>query len=122
MKEIVFGLSLALGLFSVANAAPTAGDRILARWPADGLWYPAKVQSVKADGVNVSYDDGDLALVKTADIKKVDWQVGSKLECNWHNKGKYFPGKIATMQAEIIEFHYDDGDAEQMTISRCRSR
>jgi hypothetical protein len=122
MNKILVSLSVALGLFSAAAIAATAGERVLARWPADGLWYPAKVQANARDGVHVSFDDGDVAVVKAADVRKIDWRVGSRLECNWHNQGKYFPGKIATMRAEVIELRYDDGDVEQMTISRCRSR
>jgi hypothetical protein len=122
MKHLFIGLCLALGLLSAAVAAPNAGERVLARWPADGLWYPAKVQATGREGVQVSFDDGDVAVVKAADVRKIDWRVGTRVECNWRNQGKYFPGKIASMRAEVIELHYDDRDVEQMTISRCRSR
>lgn len=120
MKFIVVGL--AIGLFTSANAAQVAGDRVLARWAADGLWYPATIQSKEREGFRVSFDDGDVGVVNATAVKKIDWHIGTRLECNWHNQGKYFPGKIATMRAETIELHYDDGDAEQMTISRCRAR
>ena len=119
MKIIAIGLALIF--FTTTFAAQAGDERVLARW-ADGMWYPARVQASDAAGLRVSFDDGDVAVVNANSVKKIDWRVGTRLECNWHNQGKYFPGKIATMRAEIIELHYDDGDAEQMTISRCRAR
>lgn len=66
------------------------GDRVLARWEPDGLFYPEKVQLVDRLGLYVAYDDGDLAVVQKANVRRVDWRMGTSLECNWHNKRKLF--------------------------------
>ncbi len=66
------------------------GDRVLARWEPDGLFYPEKVQLVDRLGLYVADDDGDLAVVQKANVRRVDWRMGTSLECNWHNKRKLF--------------------------------
>jgi hypothetical protein len=108
-------------LLPAAAFAQSKGDRVLGRWPADGLWYPAKVQSVGPEGVEVAFDDGDVLTVPKSDLRRVDWKVGTQLQCNWKNQGKYFGGRIVSMSGETIEVTYDDGDSERITISRCRS-
>lgn len=114
---LLFGSLLAAG----SALAQKAGDRVLGRWPADGLWYPAKVQSVGPEGVSLAFDDGDVLTVAKGDLRAIDWKSGTRVQCNWKNQGKYFGGRIATMAGETIEVAYDDGEREKMTISRCRS-
>jgi len=96
------------------------GDRVLARWPGDALLYPARVQKVTGDAVQVAFDDGDIAAVPERDVKPMTWTVGTRLQCNWQNKGTYYGGVVGAMDGETITFQYDDGDRETMTISRCR--
>lgn len=109
-------------VFALSQAqAFEAGARVLGQW-SDGLWYPARVATVSGDQYQVNFDDGDVATLGKGKIKKVDWQVGSRLQCNWKNAGKYYPGKIQSMDGERIHMSYDDGDQEKITISRCRSK
>lgn len=113
------GLAL---LALAANAmAQAPGDRILAVWPDDGMWYPARVVQVVGADVHIAYDDGDLGVVRAGDFGPVDWHAGSALQCNWQNRGRYFPGVVEKMDGERIQFLYADGDRETMTISRCRA-
>jgi hypothetical protein len=112
---------LALIVGSSLAFAQAKGDRVLGRWPADGLWYPAKVQSVGPEGVELAFDDGDVLTVAKAETRPINWKAGTRVQCNWKNQGKYFSGAIATMSGETIEVAYDDGSRERMTISRCRS-
>lgn len=36
------------------------GDRVMARWPNNGRWYPGRIAAVRADGTfDIHYDDGD---------------------------------------------------------------
>jgi chorismate lyase/3-hydroxybenzoate synthase len=65
--------------------------------------------------------DGDLGVVRAGDFGPVDWHAGSALQCNWQNRGRYFPGVVEKMDGERIQFLYADGDRETMTISRCRA-
>lgn len=104
-----------------ATRGPDAGARVLALWPADGMWYPARVASRRGDVVHVLYDDGDVGAVTAAQIAPLHWETGSALQCNWRNRGGYFPGVVESLDGERITFRYDDGDRETMTVSRCRS-
>jgi hypothetical protein len=119
MRKLAIG-ALALVL-SAHAAARNAGDRVLARWPADGMWYPAHIREVSGREVTVNYDDGNVAIMDAADARAVDWGPGSRLQCNWKNQGTYHGGQVATMAGEQVTFHYDDGAIETLTISRCRS-
>ncbi len=119
MRNAKFGWGLSLALLAGSVAAQAPGDRVLARWAADGHWYPARVTAVEG-GVQVAYDDGDVAVVAASDVRLIDWKVGSRLQCNWQNKGQYYGGVVGEMKGETITFQYDDGDRETMTISRCR--
>jgi hypothetical protein len=112
---------LLLACMATVAAAQASGDRVLARWAADGMWYPARVTSVEGGGVHVAYDDGDVAVVGASDVRRVDWRVGSRLQCNWKNQGAYYSGTVGAKNGETITFRYDDGYTETMTISRCRS-
>lgn len=117
-KRIIFTLAL---LFAVtALFAWKAGDRILGQWN-DGKWYPAKITGVAGANFNVAFDDGDVSELPAAKIKKLDWKVGTKVNCNWKNGGTYYPGTITTMQGEVIHISYDDGDQEDSSIGRCRT-
>ncbi len=114
-------LVASLLLFSFSHLASAAGARVLAIWPADGLWYPGEVVAVLDADVKVSFDDGDVLMVRKSQVRSLDWTRGSRLQCNWKNKGKYYPGTVQGMQGEEIELLYDDGYRELMTVSRCRS-
>jgi len=117
MKLIPIVTMAFLAVSPLTFANPT---RVLGKW-SDGYWYPARVQSVKGENVNLNYDDGDVGTVTPDRVRPIDWRVGTKLECNWKNQGCYYPGVIAQMTGERITVNYDDGDKEQITISRCRS-
>ena len=120
MRTMFRVIALGTLLASGAAAAYAPGDRVLAVWPADGYWYPARVQEEVGASVRVAFDDGDVAALPAGDVRRFDWHAGSRLQCNWKNQGAYFGGVVATMDGETILFHYDDGDRETMTVSRCR--
>jgi hypothetical protein len=118
-RSLIFGLTL--GLFSGAAFAQAVGDRVTALWEADGLWYPGEIEFIDRQGIHVSFDDGDEAIVARNEVRRLNWRVGTRLECNWKNEGDYYPGRINAMRGESIDFVYDDGGREQLTVSRCRS-
>ncbi|KFN49192.1 tudor domain-containing protein [Arenimonas composti] len=122
MKTAIHSLPvLLLLLVAVGASAQAPGDRVLALWPADGMWYPARVEARAGDEVQVAYDDGDVGTVRADQFVPLHWEAGSTLQCNWRNRGRYYPGVVERIDGERIEFRYDDGDRETMTISRCRS-
>ncbi len=94
--------------------APPAG-LMLATWGNDGFWYPAKVE-----GGKILYLDGDQSTVAKNKVKAFDWTVGTRVNCNWKNGGKYYWGKIGKIDGEDVYIRYDDGDTENGKIKQCR--
>jgi len=121
MRSFKGGIFLIL-LFTAAVAfAWQEGDRILGQW-GDGYWYPGIISEASGDGFNVSFDDGDTAVLPASKIRAINWTVGTRVQCNWKGGGKYYSGTITEMDGESIHISYDDGDQEDSTISFCRSR
>ncbi|MDG2991601.1 hypothetical protein L3556_11760 [Candidatus Synechococcus calcipolaris G9] len=106
--------------FSGLSEAQQPGDRVLGQW-SDGLWYPARIQSVQGNRIRLNFDDGDVATVGPSQVRWVNWSVGSRLQCNWKNQGRYYSGVITQVSGEQIFVAYDDGDREQTVMGRCRS-
>ena len=114
-------LVLALALAASGTLAQAKGDRVLAQWEGDGMWYPARITAVEGRAIHVAFDDGDIAVVGSLQVRAVDWTAGTRVQCNWRNRGQYYGGVIALREGERIDVRYDDGDTETMTIGRCRS-
>ncbi len=121
MQPLKLGIAFILLLLTAVAFAWKAGDRVLGQW-SDGLWYPARITGAAGADFNVSFDDGDKAVLPAAKIRKIDWKVGTKVSCNWKKGGLYYTGTITKMEGESIHISYDDGDQEDSTISICRSR
>jgi hypothetical protein len=121
MRSLKFGIAFFLVLLTATVFAWKAGNRVLGQW-SDGLWYPAKITGAVGADFNISFDDGDTAVLPAVKIRKIDWKVGMKVQCNWKKGGVYYTGTITKMQGESIHISYDDGDQEDSTISICRSR
>lgn len=119
-KHLSF-LALGLVLCATNASAQVAGDRVLAYWEPDGLWYPGEIDYVDRQGFHIVFDDEDEAVVSRQEVRWLNWRVGSRIECNWQNGGEYFPGRIHSMRGERIDFAYDDGAREQLTVSSCRA-
>ena len=119
-RSMTISVFLAALLATAVASAFEPGERVLARWSGDALLYPGRVQSVDGATVTIAFDDGDVAAVSAEDVKDLDWRAGTRLQCNWKNQGTYYGGVVARMDGEVIDFQYDDGYRETMTISRCR--
>jgi len=110
---------LAILLFAAGGGA-SAGDRVLGQWH-DGLWYPATVRSVIGGELQLAFDDGDRRTANLSQVRPVDWNVGTRVQCNWKGHGKYYPGVIGRKDGDQVFINYNDGDKELTTIGRCRS-
>lgn len=121
MKPIFVYLGLALALFCSTAEAFRAGDRVLARWGNDGMWYPATVEYVDRLGLHITYDDGDEGTVRQTDLMILNWRVGTMIECNWHDEGEYRSARISQKRGDSIEVRYADNEAERTTVGSCRS-
>ena len=120
MRAISRVAAALLALAAGGAMAQAAGDRVLGQW-GDGLWYPARVQQVEDKNYHVAFDDGDVAVLRRSQLRDLDWKAGTRLQCNWQNRGRYYPGTIEDMKGETLVFRYDDGYKETITVSRCRS-
>ncbi len=121
MRSLKPVIAFILVLLTTIAFAWKAGDRVLGQW-SDGLWYPAKISGVAGADFNISFDDGDTAVLPAAKVRKINWKIGTKVQCNWKRGGTYYTGTITKMEGESIHISYDDGDQEDSTISICRSR
>lgn len=121
--KIVSFAIFSLGFLSMILPAKASqvGDRVLAEW-TEGLWYPARIHSIEGDEIDLNFDDGDISVVNQSQVRPIDWEEGTQVECNWQNGGTYYPGVIAQIDGDRIHIQYDDGDKEYATISRCRSK
>lgn len=120
----ILGMALfCLGCLSIISPAKAnqVGDRVLGQW-TDEMWYPARIHSIEGDAIDLNFDDGDISVVEPSQVRPIDWQEGTRVECNWQNGGTYYEGVIAKMEGDRIHIQYDDGDEEDATISRCRSK
>ena len=121
MRNAIMAMAALLAMLAGHAWAQATGDRVLAQWDADGMWYPARITAVEGRTIHVAFDDGDLATVGALQVREIDWRAGSRVQCNWRNQGRYYGGSITFMEGERIDVRYDDGDSETMTIGRCRS-
>lgn len=121
MKGIRLLTALVMILTVTAVWAWTNGDRCLGQW-SDGYWYPATVVEAGEDAYSVAFDDGDSATLSDSQIRSIDWNVGTAVECNWKGGGSYYPGSITRKSGDAIHVSYEDGDEEDTSIGKCRSR
>ncbi len=59
-------------------------------------------------------------MLGTSSAFAVTYEVGDKVECNWKSGGKYYPGRVNAAEGSKLFIHYNDGDKEHTTASKCR--
>lgn len=121
MRSMLLGvvMLLASGLPSLAQQP---GAWVLMQYRGGPYWFPGVVTAVGRGVVTVRYDDGEVETRPANQVKPYDWRVGSPVECNWNNSGKWYSGRIAAANGGRLQINYDDGDRETTTTGRCRSR
>jgi len=96
----------------------TLGQTVFARWK-DGYYYPAVVDEILEEGVQIAFLDGDMELVSPAHI--VDLQEAfqtMQLQGNWQNFGVFYKGRLDCQEPMVM--YYNDGDVEQVGLSQLR--
>ncbi len=121
-KTSVLPLTLVGGTLAIPlpSSAQSPGSLLLGQW-SDGLWYPAVVQSRDGNRIRLQFEDGDVATVGPNQVRPLNWGPGTRVQCNWQNRGTYYPGTIASRQGRQVFINYDDGDRENGVIGQCRS-
>lgn len=123
MRKYSLGFVLALSLASLTPAAAySEGEWVLAQWKGGEYWFPGVVKGASGEKVTVHFDDGTAETRPVNQVRPYDWGVGTRVECNFQNQGKWYPGRIAGLNSAKALIHYDDGDKENTTTGRCRSR
>ncbi|MGQ0587022.1 MAG: DUF5329 family protein [Gammaproteobacteria bacterium] len=118
-------LAVAVALAIVSPALAQAGsfavhDHVLAQW-RDGLWYPARIKSVAGGRFHVTWDDGGQSETVAA-VRRLDWDVGTRLRCRQSQDGHYYPGVITAKGGDSMKIRWDDGGQEERTwVAACRT-
>lgn len=114
--------AMAAALSASPAFALKRGDWVLAQFQGGRYWFPAVVQSVGGGMVALLYDDGDRESRPANQVRAYDWQVGTRVECNWLGRGDWYSGTITRLSSTALSIDYDDGDKENTTTGMCRSR
>jgi hypothetical protein len=98
------------------------GDRVLARWGGDGLWYPGTVQGLDGRQLQIAFDDGDRELMLPDRVAMLDLPEGTRVQGRWKGGPQFYAGRVAARDGEKVQIKYDDGDEEWTTVSFVRLR
>jgi hypothetical protein len=121
IKRIVMGVLLGLMLATPALALDR-GDWVLGRWQGGKFWFPGIVQQAGGGQVTIKYDDGTKETLPRKLVKRYDWDIGSRVECDWKGGGTWYRGNIVKLNGGDLTVAYDDGSRERTVTGRCRSR
>jgi len=100
------------------SAITTLGQTVFARW-SDGYYYPAIVDEIWEQGIQISFLDGEFGLVPPEQIVELEEAFQKmQLQGNWKYEGIYFKGRLNTCEPMIM--YYNDGDVEQIELGQLR--
>jgi hypothetical protein len=97
---------------------------VLAQWQGGRFWFPGVVHSLGEDGsVAISYDDGTSEIRPANQVRRYDWEVGTRIDAIWSGDGQYYAATIteADPDGSNLIVHFDDGIVERTVTGRCRS-
>jgi hypothetical protein len=101
----------ALAAFAASDAhAVKEGDSVLAYWAkVEHHFVGTAVQADGKAGWLVVFEDGDSAVIPTAQIRPNDIKVGTKVKARWKD-GKFYSGTVGKIVGRALFINYDDGD------------
>jgi hypothetical protein len=95
------------------------GDRVLASW-LDSFFYPGRIRHIKGNSCEIVFDDGDVAWVHEANVRRPDIHKGSQVFCRFQAGPMYLLGIVQQQNGEKIQVRYENGEQEWTTISMVR--
>ena len=111
-------------LVSSVASAQERGDWVLGRWQQGAYWFPGVVESRAGDHITIAYDDGTRETLSAHYVRRYDWALGTRVDCQWAGGVDWYPGTITAISRDGVTLHvlYDDGDREQTRTGACRSQ
>lgn len=117
-------LAAMMALFGPSPAlAHKVGDWVLAPWHDSDQTFPGVVIAVSGNAVTIRFDDGTKETRLASEVRPYNWQVGSKIECQWTD-GNWYAAKIQSMGSDgysLVVRYDDDGVIQRTRTGRCRS-
>ena len=131
MKKMHIWLFAVLALVAgSAMADYGVGDAVECNWKGGGKYYPGRVAAKEGAKLFIHYNDGDKEHTIDAMCRPMggggastgDMMEGSRVSCRWKNGNTWYPGVIVEKTGSRVYIHYNDGDKEHTTLSKCRPR
>lgn len=110
---------------AVAGEGWEVGTTVLARWSADGFWYPAEILKLSGEQYEVRHlDDGTIDKVTADKLKAVTLKVGDHVSANRRRRGSYYDGEITYREGDKLRIAYNGIDIaeEDTTLGAVRVR
>jgi len=102
------------------SATWNKGDRVLAWWSDEALWYPGTVKGADGDRFVVGFDDGSSVQVGMDQLRPLEIEPGTRLQANWLGMGTWYSGVVDRKDGDKFEIKYSDGDEETVEVGRVR--
>ncbi len=104
-------LALVASPLASANATPTPGDVVCARWRDQ--WYLATIVRAGDGGFDVLYGDADKATLGQDELLPLSqnpgFKRGERVLAIWQAGVRFFPGVVRAVAPRAYEVQWDDG-------------
>lgn len=93
------------------------GTRVEINYRGQGKYFSGTISKDRGDCYDIAYDDGDTETrvidenIHVMSLNRLE--PGTKVEVNYREQGKYYPGKVSKDVGSGYDIAYDDGDTEQ---------
>jgi hypothetical protein len=91
------------------------GDRVLAKWPGERIWwYPGVVCGNEDDQIELQFDDGDRAVVLQEDLSPLQFPAGTIVQARIDRDLRYIPATVLEQRGQALLLRFPN-DAEMWT-------
>lgn len=97
------------------------GEAVLGQYRGGRFLFPGIVDSSDADGVTISYADGDRETLAGERVRPFDWREGTMVDALWSGDGGWYAATITAIGPDDrLTVRFDDGIVEETILGRCR--